>query len=44
VTGDTSKAALQAAEAEGLIMLHKPIKPARLRAALTEVIAASHHG
>jgi signal transduction histidine kinase/ActR/RegA family two-component response regulator len=41
VTGDTSKAALQAAEAEHLIMLHKPINPARLRAALTEAIAAS---
>jgi len=44
VTGDTSKAALQAAKAENLIMLHKPIKPARLRAALTEAIAAHHHG
>lgn len=41
VTGDTSTAALQAAKAEGLIMLHKPIKPARLRAALTEAIEAS---
>ena len=41
VTGDTSQAALRAAEAEGLIMLHKPIKPARLRAALTEAMASS---
>lgn len=40
VTGDTSKAALQAAEAEHLIMLHKPIKPARLRAALTEALGS----
>ncbi|MBU1236815.1 MAG: response regulator [Gammaproteobacteria bacterium] len=38
VTGDTSRAALQAAEAENLIMLHKPIKPARLRAALTKAL------
>lgn len=41
VTGDTSQAALQAAETASLIMLHKPIKPARLRAALTEAIRSS---
>jgi signal transduction histidine kinase/ActR/RegA family two-component response regulator len=41
VTGDTSKSAMQAAREADLIMLHKPIKPARLRAALTEVIAAN---
>jgi signal transduction histidine kinase/ActR/RegA family two-component response regulator len=41
VTGDTSQAALQAAREARLIMLHKPIKPARLRAALGEVIAAN---
>jgi hypothetical protein len=35
---------LQAARAEGLVMLHKPIKPARLRAALTEAIEAHHPG
>jgi signal transduction histidine kinase/ActR/RegA family two-component response regulator len=40
VTGDTSQAALRAAREASLIMLHKPIKPARLRAALTEAIAA----
>jgi CheY-like chemotaxis protein len=39
ITGDTSQAALQAARQADLIMLHKPIKPARLRAALTKVIA-----
>jgi CheY-like chemotaxis protein len=39
VTGDTSPGALQAAKAANLIMLHKPIKPARLRAALAEVMA-----
>jgi len=38
VTGDTSQAALQAANEAGLIVLHKPIKPARLRAALAEII------
>lgn len=43
VTGDTSQAALQAARDAGLIMLHKPIKPARLRAALTEAIATKHN-
>ncbi len=41
ITGDTSQAALQAARAANLIMLHKPIKPARLRAALAKVIAAN---
>jgi len=41
VTGDTSQNTLQAAAEAGLIMLHKPIKPARLRAALTTAIAAS---
>ena len=41
VTGDTSQNALQAAGEAGLIMLHKPIKPARLRAALTTAIAVS---
>ncbi|MCX7168509.1 MAG: hybrid sensor histidine kinase/response regulator [Rhodocyclales bacterium] len=44
VTGDTSQAALQAAKEANLIMLHKPIKPARLRAALDEVIATSLDG
>lgn len=43
VTGDTSTAALRAAKAEDLIMLHKPIKPARLRAALTEAIESPRH-
>ena len=41
ITGDTSQAALQAAREAQLIMLHKPIKPARLRAALSKVIAAN---
>ena len=41
ITGDTSQAALQAAREAQLIMLHKPIKPARLRAALTKVITAN---
>lgn len=41
ITGDTSQAALQAARAADLIMLHKPIKPARLRAALAKVVAAN---
>ena len=41
VTGDTSQAALQAAREANLVMLHKPIKPARLRAALGELIAAN---
>lgn len=41
ITGDTSQAALQAAREAKLIMLHKPIKPARLRAALTKVITAN---
>ncbi len=40
VTGDTSQAALQAAHAANLVMLHKPIKPGRLRAALSNTIAA----
>ena len=39
VSGDTSKAAMQAARDAGIVMLHKPIKPARLRAALSEIIA-----
>ncbi|MBI4995806.1 MAG: hybrid sensor histidine kinase/response regulator [Rhodocyclales bacterium] len=43
VTGDTSRAALRAAEAEQLIMLHKPIKPARLRAALTEALGPGRY-
>lgn len=41
ITGDTSQAALQAARTADLIMLHKPIKPARLRAALAKVVAAN---
>ena len=41
ITGDTSQAALQAAREAQLIMLHKPIKPARLRAALSKVITAN---
>ena len=41
ITGDTSQAALQAAREAGLIMLHKPIKPGRLRAALAKAIAAN---
>lgn len=41
ITGDTSQAALQAARQAQLIMLHKPIKPARLRAALSKVITAN---
>jgi signal transduction histidine kinase/CheY-like chemotaxis protein len=41
ITGDTSQAALQAARAANLIMLHKPIKPARLRAALAKVLTAN---
>ncbi|MBI5901602.1 MAG: hybrid sensor histidine kinase/response regulator [Rhodocyclales bacterium] len=40
VTGDTSQAALRAAHEAGLVVLHKPIKPARLRAALSNAIAA----
>lgn len=40
VTGDTGQAALRAARKANLIMLHKPIKPSRLRAALSEAIAA----
>ncbi|MBU0751287.1 MAG: hybrid sensor histidine kinase/response regulator [Gammaproteobacteria bacterium] len=39
VTGDTSRAALQAATAANLILLHKPIKPAQLRAALSAALA-----
>lgn len=42
ITGDTSQAALQATREAGLIMLHKPIKPARLRAALTKVVIAAN--
>ncbi|HTY99042.1 MAG TPA: hybrid sensor histidine kinase/response regulator [Rhodocyclaceae bacterium] len=34
LTGDTSQGVLNAAKQAGLLMLHKPIKPARLRAAL----------
>lgn len=41
VTGDTSQAAMHEAKKAALIMLHKPIKPARLRAALSEAIAES---
>ena len=41
ITGDTSQAALQAARAANLIMLHKPIKPGRMRAALAEAIDAN---
>ncbi|MBI5110318.1 MAG: response regulator [Rhodocyclales bacterium] len=39
VTGDTSQAALRAAHEAGLVVLHKPIKPARLRAALSHAVA-----
>ncbi len=39
VTGDTSHTALQAAQEVGLVVLHKPIKPARLRAALSNALA-----
>lgn len=41
ITGDTSPAALQAAREASLVMLHKPIKPARMRAALREAVAAT---
>ena len=41
VTGDTSQATLQAAKDRNLVMLHKPVKPPRLRAALTEAMAAN---
>jgi signal transduction histidine kinase/ActR/RegA family two-component response regulator len=41
VTGDTSQTALRAAMAAGLVMLHKPIKPARLRAALNTALASA---
>ncbi len=39
VTGDTEPAVLQAAESAGMPLLHKPIEPARLRAALTHARA-----
>ncbi|MDX9993999.1 MAG: hybrid sensor histidine kinase/response regulator [Rhodocyclaceae bacterium] len=38
VTGDTGAAALQAARAAGIVMLHKPIRAARLRAALSAAL------
>ena len=38
VTGDTSQETLNAASTAGLLMLHKPIRPARLRAALSSLL------
>lgn len=40
-TGDTSPDAIRRAEQANLLTLHKPIKPARLRSALTAVLMAS---
>jgi CheY-like chemotaxis protein len=34
ITGDTAPDRIQQAESSGLILLHKPVKPAKLRAAL----------
>lgn len=38
ITGDTSAPALRAAQAAGIVMLHKPIRAARLRAALRSAL------
>jgi len=39
LTGDTGSAALEAIQASGLPLLHKPLKPAKLRAFLTHLLA-----
>jgi signal transduction histidine kinase/ActR/RegA family two-component response regulator len=38
LTGDTTQGVLNAAKDAGLLMLHKPIRPARLRAALAALL------
>ena len=40
VTGDTAKASLEAIAARGYPVLHKPVKPARLRALVQRLLAA----
>jgi len=41
LTGDTAPDTIQAIQASGLPMLHKPLKPARLRAFLSHLLAES---
>ncbi len=41
ITGDTSVESLQRARVLGCPILHKPVRPVRLRAALTQLLAAS---
>lgn len=38
ITGDTGPDRLQQAQDSGLLLLHKPVKPAKLRAALNQAI------
>ena len=39
ITGDTAPSTIQAISASGLQMLHKPVKPAKLRALLTHLLS-----
>jgi len=39
ITGDTAPDRLQQAQDSGLLLLHKPVKPAKLRAAINQAIA-----
>jgi len=39
ITGDTAPSTIQAISASGLPMLHKPVKPAKLRALLTHLLS-----
>lgn len=41
ITGDTAKDRINEARDTGLILLHKPIQPARLRIALTKLLSTS---
>jgi len=39
ITGDTAPETIQAINASGLALLHKPLKPAKLRAFLSHLCA-----
>jgi len=40
VTADTAAATLQAAQAAGIPVLHKPVSPMKMRALLAQLLAA----
>jgi CheY-like chemotaxis protein len=40
ITGDTAPETIRAIDASGLALLHKPLKPAKLRAFLSHLLAA----